>query len=549
MAGNRGTGACAFALFLALAIDPAICAPVRIAQASAAEIEFWRSVESTKDPAELKAYLQAYPDGQFAPLAKLRLEKLQGPAQDKAISAAPEATPRTKSSSNSIHIPTPPPVPQRGWIGVQIQDISEARARELGLTDRHGVEIVSLVSYGPGSAGGLRPGDIVLAIGGETLIGGMQHMIRLTGALAPGASADVSILRHGQRHTFKVTAGNLFNDHWNAAHRGNIHAMISLGSTFAGGTLVAQDHRVANDWFRKAADAGSPAAMNTLGDRYRFGQGFERDDREAIRWYRKAAEAGSADSMFSLGLAYYRGQGVERDFSEAARWYQRAIEKSHAGATHNYALLLHNGEGLTKDEATAITYFRKAAVLNQPEAFFMLGDAYLNGRGVAKNFHEAARWFREATKRGVGHGYTGLGLLFERGEGGLPKSTAEAIKHYRKGAEAGHDIALERLRALKASTHDPQEMQTLLADLGFDPGPADGRPGAKTIQAIREFQKSRGLKVDGAASLALIGQLRDALKQKTAASATSSPPAAVAGGAKSLDLGPLKGLEKLDSLE
>jgi hypothetical protein len=44
---------------------------------TAAEVEFWQTVKDTKEAAELDAYLKAYPDGQFAPLARLRIEKLR----------------------------------------------------------------------------------------------------------------------------------------------------------------------------------------------------------------------------------------------------------------------------------------------------------------------------------------------------------------------------------------------------------------------------------------------------------------------------------------
>ena len=41
------------------------------------------------------------------------------------------------------------------------------------------------------------------------------------------------------------------------------------------------------------------------------------------------------------------------------------------------------------------------------------------------------------------------------------------------------------------------EAQRKLAQLGFDPGPADGKAGARTTAAIRAFQKDRGLDVNG----------------------------------------------------
>lgn len=43
----------------------------------AAELTFWTSVKDSRDPRELKAYLDAYPDGAFAELARLRLREIQ----------------------------------------------------------------------------------------------------------------------------------------------------------------------------------------------------------------------------------------------------------------------------------------------------------------------------------------------------------------------------------------------------------------------------------------------------------------------------------------
>lgn len=50
---------------------------------SQAELTFWQSIQTSKDPEEYKAYLQAYPDGLYAPIAKLRIRRLAaGGGQD-----------------------------------------------------------------------------------------------------------------------------------------------------------------------------------------------------------------------------------------------------------------------------------------------------------------------------------------------------------------------------------------------------------------------------------------------------------------------------------
>jgi peptidoglycan hydrolase-like protein with peptidoglycan-binding domain len=50
--------------------------------------------------------------------------------------------------------------------------------------------------------------------------------------------------------------------------------------------------------------------------------------------------------------------------------------------------------------------------------------------------------------------------------------------------------------------------QRALASLGFDPGPADGLVGLKTRDALRAWQKARGLTADGYLSPAMVQKLK-----------------------------------------
>jgi membrane-bound lytic murein transglycosylase B len=53
-----------------------------------------------------------------------------------------------------------------------------------------------------------------------------------------------------------------------------------------------------------------------------------------------------------------------------------------------------------------------------------------------------------------------------------------------------------------------EELQTLLAQRGFDPGPVDGKVGPKTRAAIRTYQASIGILPDGYAEAALLERIR-----------------------------------------
>ncbi len=61
----------------------------------AAETAFWDSVKDSRDPAEVRAYLEKFPNGLFAPLAKIRLRNLEAaktpaPAPSTAASTPPQ---------------------------------------------------------------------------------------------------------------------------------------------------------------------------------------------------------------------------------------------------------------------------------------------------------------------------------------------------------------------------------------------------------------------------------------------------------------------------
>jgi peptidoglycan hydrolase-like protein with peptidoglycan-binding domain len=79
----------------ALVAAPAFVAPALVAAqtADAAEIAFWNSVKDAKTSAELKAYLDKYPNGTFADLAKVRMQALSAGSAAKPAAPAAALTP------------------------------------------------------------------------------------------------------------------------------------------------------------------------------------------------------------------------------------------------------------------------------------------------------------------------------------------------------------------------------------------------------------------------------------------------------------------------
>jgi hypothetical protein len=59
-----------------------------------------------------------------------------------------------------------------------------------------------------------------------------------------------------------------------------------------------------------------------------------------------------------------------------------------------------------------------------------------------------------------------------------------------------------------STTSVVKEVQASLARAGYDPGPADGRMGAKTRAAIIRYQQENGLPIDGTPSPQLLEHLK-----------------------------------------
>lgn len=70
--------------------------------------------------------------------------------------------------------------------------------------------------------------------------------------------------------------------------------------------------------------------------------------------------------------------------------------------------------------ASAATVIRLAK-LGDIRAEAQLGWMYATGRGVPQNFYEAGRWYYLAAQRGHGGAQFELGLMYNKGEQGVPR--------------------------------------------------------------------------------------------------------------------------------
>jgi Do/DeqQ family serine protease len=91
----------------------------------------------------------------------------------------------------------------RGWIGVEPRDLTPELAASLRLSVKQGVLITGVLHDGPASRGGMRPGDVVVAIAGAEVTDTAQ-LLAAVAALKPHSEASVAVQRGDQALQLKL---------------------------------------------------------------------------------------------------------------------------------------------------------------------------------------------------------------------------------------------------------------------------------------------------------------------------------------------------------
>ncbi|MPT25041.1 MAG: Do family serine endopeptidase [Starkeya sp.] len=99
----------------------------------------------------------------------------------------------------------------RGYVGVQIQPVSDEVAEALNLKEAEGALIAQVQPGTPGEKAGLKPGDVVTAIDGQT-VKDSREMSREIARKKPGVTVKLSVLRDGKSMTIPVTLEQLPTD-------------------------------------------------------------------------------------------------------------------------------------------------------------------------------------------------------------------------------------------------------------------------------------------------------------------------------------------------
>lgn len=152
-----------------------------------------------------------------------------------------------------------------------------------------------------------------------------------------------------------------------------------------------------------------------------------KDDLSLLTKLQEDAKKGDADAQFSLGLVYRYGRH------------------------HNHPRSLD----FWRSDELALEWQRKAAAQHHIGARYELDRMYEEGR-VAPIDEQAPKGYKRAAQAGFAPAQYNLGMIYERGLGGVQRDAGKAVEWYRRAVVQGDTDADSKLYVMYASGRVPQ---------------------------------------------------------------------------------------------
>ena len=97
----------------------------------------------------------------------------------------------------------------RGWIGVQIQPVTQDIADSLGMKKAEGALVLEPQANGPASKAGIESGDVITSVNGEGRSRIPASLPCTIGSLPPGNAVKLNVLHKGKDEAVNLTLGQL----------------------------------------------------------------------------------------------------------------------------------------------------------------------------------------------------------------------------------------------------------------------------------------------------------------------------------------------------
>ena len=306
---------------------------------------------------------------------------------------------------------------------------------------------------------------------------------------------------------------------------------------------TAKDHITPDKSLPKSAKdvehrafAGDAEAQHDMAVIYTSGQGGVKINyNRAIKWFDEAAHNGVANAQYNLAVLYHQGLGVNKDLTKAIQLYRVAAAAGHPEAQYNMAIAYIEGVGSESNPQIADMYFQRAAEGGVTEAAYNLGLLHENGLLGESQPDEAIFWYTLAADKGNPEAKNSLAqlktqlsmndddmkrivervakqkpaFLNDKGQPEMPpaknmrpvpQSNEAASATPPDAAELSEPTSLLEPKAI-AVDHTQNAMLSQIEEqlirLNLYDGLPDGKMSAKVSEAIKSYQKSNGMTVDG----------------------------------------------------
>lgn len=453
---------------LVLLAGAALAQPARPGGGPAtAEAALWAEVRDSTQADDLQAYLDAYPGGAYAPLARRRMQALgvapAGPAPVPQA-AAPQAVPARAAGPAPVQDCDRLAQPTKEWLGAMPALVPGVDAKEV--TPEAGAACAAaMVAYPDESRFVLYAGVAALSTGD------VANGVRLLRAAAGrGVPLAFSILAEVYLHG----VGGVPPDMMEAVRllRQAVAGGDPLGAVLLGRMLttgedgLAQDLPEAARLIGLALDADSPNAKRALVTLYATA------DRTAVPvearrvpLLRSWAEGSDTDAQRVMAGLYEIGaSGVRQDRAEAIRLYALAAAAGSARAKQDLNRLRPPGPAPVQECDRVAEPPRSVMGIKDPSVAQGLPDARIDVPAVraactramqewpdevrfiayaarapemAGENEETVRLYRLAAGLGNAYAQFSMGAMYLQAQFGLPQDDKEAVRYLRLAAAQG----------------------------------------------------------------------------------------------------------------
>ncbi|MEP1573648.1 caspase family protein [Roseibium album] len=332
---------------------------------TASDVESWNvaSFEGTAD--SYQRYLVAFPEGMFARLAKLRLERVSGTGVKDIGAVSSVITPNFKEFEDN---PLYPPVTECDYLAGHVQEAA------------------------------------------DPAVGVFFHEIEPQGALAVCLDALKEYpdsLRLLMNYARAIDAAGRHDEaremYKSGAAAGFPIAYRSLGDVYRDGRGLEKNLDEARYWYVLGAEKFNVFAEFNLALIYENGLGVEVDREKAAYWLWRAARQGFSAAMEKLAVYYLEGDVIDQNYNQAVLLLTGASQMGHMWAQQRLGEMFLDGRGVDQDNETGKNWLEQSSAQGNPWAQAKLGQLFRDGVGTSKDLEKALMWLTIAEKGGAGY--------------------------------------------------------------------------------------------------------------------------------------------------